>query len=147
MPSLPPAVDAVPGGAGDPVVVAGERPPPAEVLDLFVAADYAAAGDEPSLRLLQTALSHSTVIVTARSGDRLVGVARGWSDFASIAYLADIAVHRGWWRQGIGRALVASFKQAAGGGDVKLLLLSRPNAAGFYRRLGLQPAPEALCLV
>ena len=146
MPSLRPHADAPSGSGGLPIAVGCERPAPAEVLDLFVAADYASSSDEPSLRLLETALSHSNVIVTARTGGVLVGVARGWSDFAAIAYLADIAVHGKWRRQGIGRSLLHSFKRAAGGGEVRLLLLARPDADGFYRRLGLEPVPEALRL-
>ncbi len=144
MPSSPPPADVAPAEAGPSVAIADGRPDPAEVLDLFVAAGYAAASDEASLRLLTKALAHSNVIVTARSGGQLVGVARGWSDFAAIAYLADIAVHDQWRRRGIGRALMEAFKESAGGEEVKLLLLSCPEADGFYRRLGLEPAPEAL---
>ncbi len=144
MPSSPPPADVAPAEAGPSVTIADERPDPAEVLDLFVAAGYATASDDASLRLLTTALAHSNVIVTARSEGRLVGVARGWSDFAAIAYLADIAVHGQWRHRGIGRALVEAFKETAGGEEIELLLLSRPEADGFYRRLGLEPAPEAL---
>ena len=144
MPSSPPQADSPPPAAGPSLAITDERADPAEILDLFVAAGYAAANDEASLRLLTTALAHSNVIVTARSASRLVGVARGWSDFAAIAYLADIAVHAQCRRRGIGSALVETFKRSAGGGDVKLLLLSRTESDGFYRRLGFEPVPEAL---
>lgn len=51
-------------------------------------------------------LENSAVVVTARSGGKLIGLARIVSDHATIAYLQDVLVHPSFRRRGIATALV-----------------------------------------
>ena len=57
---------------------------------------------------LQDAIRNSTYIVTAWSGDTLVGLARCLSDDVAICYLQDILIHPEYQRLGIGRKLLAN---------------------------------------
>jgi ribosomal protein S18 acetylase RimI-like enzyme len=57
----------------------------------------------PFITVLAAALNGSSMIVEARLGTDLVGLARVISDNASICYLQDILVHPNHHREGIGR--------------------------------------------
>ena len=79
----------------------------------------------------------SQIVVTARDGRTLVGVARSLSDGAWNCYLADLAVRREYQRGGIGRRLVELTRETAGAGSM-LLLLSVPEAMDYYPKIGLE---------
>lgn len=78
----------------------------------------------------------SNLVVTARDGERLVGVARSVSDFAYCTYLSDLAVLEAYQRQGIGKALIVHTKRAAP--QARLILLSAPKAIGYYPKIGMK---------
>ncbi len=61
-------------------------------------------------------LAHAGLIVTARVGGRLVGVARSLTDFSSCTYLSDLAVDAEHQGRGIGRELVRRTHEADGRG-------------------------------
>jgi GNAT superfamily N-acetyltransferase len=82
-------------------------------------------------------LARADVIVTARDGDRLVGVSRAITDFHYCTYLSDLAVDRDHQRRGIGRALIARTHEAAGVGTI-LILLAAPAARDYYPRIGMK---------
>ncbi|MEE9385498.1 MAG: GNAT family N-acetyltransferase [Nannocystaceae bacterium] len=81
-------------------------------------------------------LANASILVTARSGTQLVGVARSITDFAYCTYLSDLAVEVAFQRQGIGKELIARTHEAAGRGTT-LILLSAPKAASYYPHIGL----------
>lgn len=87
-------------------------------------------------------LRHANLIVGARDGERLVGVARALSDFAFCCYLSDLAVDRDYQGKGIGTQLIAETRAAAGP-DSMCLLLSAPDALGFYRAIGMPKSEVA----
>lgn len=84
-------------------------------------------------------LEHANLIVTARDGGgRLIGVARSLADFSFCCYVSDLAVDRAWQGRGVGRELLRRTHAEAGGPrDVTLLLLSAPDAMGYYPKAGL----------
>jgi ribosomal protein S18 acetylase RimI-like enzyme len=86
-------------------------------------------------------LAHANLIVTARDGGKLVGVARSLTDFAYCTYLSDVAVDRAYQKQGIGKALIDRTREAIG--DSMLLLLSAPKAMTYYPHIGMQKAENA----
>src|SRR5690242_8889856 len=51
-------------------------------------------------------LRNTNLLVSARSGGRLVGVARSVADFYYCCYLSDLAVDEALQRQGIGKELI-----------------------------------------
>ena len=90
-------------------------------------------------------LRHANLIITAWQGERLVGIARTLTDFCYVAYLADLAVHRDYQRQGIGAELIRR-TQGALGPRAKIVLLAAPAAAGYYPRVGFVRHPQAWVL-
>ncbi len=87
-------------------------------------------------------LRHASLTVTAWEGPRLVGIARTLTDFAYVAYLADLAVDAACQRQGIGRRLIQE-TQARLGPGCRIVLLAAPAANGYYERLGFEHNPRA----
>jgi predicted N-acetyltransferase YhbS len=82
-------------------------------------------------------LRNANLVITARDGDRLVGIARSLSDFSFATYLSDLAVDAGYQRRGIGRELVRRTQQA--GGRATVLLFAAPAAVDYYPRIGFRP--------
>jgi GNAT superfamily N-acetyltransferase len=84
---------------------------------------------------LEAMLRGAQIIVTAREGERLVGVARSVTDWAYCLYCSDLCVDEAYQGKGIGKALLQQTAQAAPG--VKTcLLLSAPGAVSFYEGAG-----------
>lgn len=87
-------------------------------------------------------LAHADLIVSAWDGARLVGIARTLTDFAYVAYLADLAVDVAYQKQGIGRRLVQE-TEAQLGAECMLVLLAAPQANDYYPKLGFEHNPRA----
>ena len=82
-------------------------------------------------------LEHASILVTARVGGTLVGVARAISDFSYCTYLSDLAVDEAFQRRGIGRELIERTHAAAGLGTT-LILLAAPAAREYYPHIGME---------
>ncbi len=85
---------------------------------------------------VEAMLRNAGLIVTARTGTLLVGVARSVTDFVYCCYLSDLAVDRAVQGRGIGKELMRRTRAAVGEGTA-CLLLSAPKAVGFYEQAGL----------
>lgn len=85
---------------------------------------------------IEAMLRNAGLIVTAREGGVLVGVARSVTDFAYCCYLSDLAVDRALQGRGIGRELMRRTRAEVGEG-VMCILLSAPAVVGFYETAGL----------
>jgi len=90
-------------------------------------------------------LSHGNLTVSAWDDERLVGVSRSLTDWAYVAYLADLAVHADYQRQGIGIELIARTR-AAMGPESSIILLAAPAAADYYPKIGFTHRPQAWML-
>ena len=85
------------------------------------------------------------VSVTARDGDRLVGVCFGITDFAYWLFITDLGVDRDYERRGIGRRLMGEALDLAGGEkDIAVYLIANENAVPFYEKLGMKQAAEVM---
>jgi len=82
-------------------------------------------------------LAHAGLIVTARIGGKLVGVARSLTDFSYCTYLSDLAVDAEHQGRGIGRELVHRTHEAAGR-HTALVLLAAPKAQTYYPHIGMR---------
>lgn len=86
-------------------------------------------------------LEHGNLMVTARDGGKLIGVARSLTDFTYCTYLSDLAVDVAYQKQGIGKALIDRTREAVG--DSMVLLLSAPKAMSYYPHIGMPKAENA----
>jgi GNAT superfamily N-acetyltransferase len=86
---------------------------------------------------LERMLRHADIIVTARDGERLVGVARAITDFAYCCYLSDLAVDVTYQHQGIGKRLIEETRTRAGE-CATLILISAPAAETYYPKIGMK---------
>jgi GNAT superfamily N-acetyltransferase len=91
---------------------------------------------------IERMLAHANLIVTARDAGRLVGVSRALTDYAYCCYLSDLAVDRRYQGSGIGRRLIEETRRAAGP-EAACILLSAPDALGFYRAIGMPQSDRA----
>lgn len=87
------------------------------------------------------------ISLTARDGDRLVGVCFGITDFAYWLFITDLGVDREYTGCGIGSALLRRAHEIAGGErDIVLYTCINENAAGFYEKLGFRHDPDVMKL-
>lgn len=107
----------------------------AEVIEVYRDAGLPRPVDDPAR--IEKMFAGSQIVVTARDGRTLVGVARSLADGAWNCYLADLAVRREYQHGGIGRRLVELTRETAGAGSM-LLLLSVPEAMDYYPKIGLE---------
>ena len=82
-------------------------------------------------------LAGANFIATAREEGVILGLARCITDFAWIAYCAELAVRENAQGRGIGGGLL-KFVEDALGPRVGLTLISEPGAVGFYERIGME---------
>ncbi|MCF7354445.1 GNAT family N-acetyltransferase [Vibrio sp. CK2-1] len=90
-------------------------------------------------------LENSNLIVTAWIKDQLVGVARSVTDFHYCCYLSDLAVDESVQSSGIGQYLILVTKEELSP-SCKVILLSAPQAQGYYPKIGFEPHNSAWVL-
>lgn len=90
-------------------------------------------------------LGNASLIVTAWSGEKLVGISRTLTDFTYVAYLADLAVDVDFQRQGIGKQLVEETRRRLKP-ECMIVLLAAPKANEYYQKLGFEHNPRAWVL-
>lgn len=105
------------------------------------------SGEYPSR--LHKALMHSSTVITAWDGERLVGLARVLDDSEMVAYMHYVLVHPDYHGQGIAGAMIEQVK--AKYRDflyLEIMPEERKNAA-FYQRFGFRVmedgVPMQLC--
>jgi GNAT superfamily N-acetyltransferase len=89
-------------------------------------------------------LANANLVLTARIGGVLIGIARSMSDFAYTTYLSDMAVVSQHQHHGVGRALIAATRRAAPA--AKIVLLAAPTATRYYPHIGFRTHDSAWVL-
>lgn len=79
-------------------------------------------------------LAGANLVVSAWDDERLIGIARSLSDFCYATYLSDLAVHRDYQRQGIGRELIRRTQEAST--PANICLFAAPDAVDYYPHVG-----------
>ncbi|MFV0644970.1 MAG: GNAT family N-acetyltransferase [Sphingomonadaceae bacterium] len=112
-----------------------------DLLDKSGLAQRRPASDIPRL---QRMLDNANLTVTARLAEtgHLVGIARSITDWSYATYLSDLAVDETYKGRGIGRRLIEETRKLAGE-EAMLLLVSAPDAVGFYQKLGMPMSDRA----
>ncbi len=91
---------------------------------------------------LQQMIDKADLILTARDGPLLVGVARSLSDFCFATYLSDLAVDKNYQHKGIGKELVRLTREATTDASI-LLLIAAPEASEYYQKIGFEKMDRA----
>ena len=87
----------------------------------------------------------SISIIARNESGTVVGVLFGLTDFAYWLYVTDLGVDRAYTGQGIGRALMKTAHEIAGGEkDIAVYLIANENAVGFYEKLGMKKSMEVM---
>ena len=91
-------------------------------------------------------IKNVSVSLAARNEDELlVGVLFGLTDYAYWLYITDLGVDREYERQGIGRKLVKTALELAGGEkDIAVYLIANEEAVPFYEKLGMKKADDVM---
>ena len=90
-------------------------------------------------RIAKLVDSVSVSLVARNESGTVVGVLFGLTDFAYWLYVTDLGVDRAYTGQGIGRQLMKTAHEIAGGEkDIAVYLIANENAVGFYEKLGMR---------
>ena len=81
--------------------------------------------------------ANSNLVISAWSGEELIGISRSLTDFVWCCYLADLAVRRDFQKAGVGRKLVEMTREKVGEKSM-VLLLSVADALGYYPKIGME---------
>lgn len=95
---------------------------------------------------IEKLVKNVSVSLAARTEDGLlVGVLFGLTDFAYWLYVTDLGVDRNYTGQGIGRRLMKTAHQLAGGErDIAVYLIANENAVPFYEKIGMKKADDVM---
>ncbi|MBR3953498.1 MAG: GNAT family N-acetyltransferase [Oscillospiraceae bacterium] len=91
-------------------------------------------------------VNNASISLTARNenGD-IVGVLFGLTDFAYWLHVTDLGVDRSYTGQGIGRNLMKTAHEIAGGEkDIAVYLIANKNAIPFYEKLGMEKSTDVM---
>ncbi|MCR5448806.1 MAG: GNAT family N-acetyltransferase [Solobacterium sp.] len=124
-----------------------ERISPEEYIGFLKRTDlgsqYPAERFEERIRKL---VSHVSISLAARNEEGiLVGVLFGLTDFCYWLYVTDLGVDRDYERMGIGRSLMKTAHEIAGGEkDIAVYLIANEKAVPFYEKLGMKKADDVM---
>jgi GNAT superfamily N-acetyltransferase len=110
------------------------RPAPAEIAALYRAAPLYRPVDD--VVRIGRMYAGSNVVLTAWEGERLVGIMRGWTDFAFDGYVCDLAVLPEFQKSGVGKALLE--QACALGPEIQWVLRASKIAVEYYAHVGWQ---------
>ncbi|MBW0000855.1 MAG: GNAT family N-acetyltransferase [Verrucomicrobia bacterium] len=106
-----------------------------EVIELYNASTLGERRPTTDRDRMAAMLRHANLIITAWDAENLIGLARTLTDFVYVGYLADLAVHAGYQRRGVGKGLIARTRAQMDPRST-LVLLAAPKAADYYPHVG-----------
>ena len=96
-------------------------------------------------RIPKLVVNASIRLAALDKNGKIVGALLGLTDFAYWLYVTDLGVDREYTRKGIGRALMKTAHEIAGGEkDIAVYLIANENAVPFYKSLGMQFSDEVM---
>ena len=96
-------------------------------------------------RIAKLVNSVSISLIARNENHQAVGVLFGLTDFCYWLYVTDLGVDRRYERQGIGRRLMKTAHELAGGEkDIAVYLIANENAVPFYEKLGMKKADDVM---
>ena len=96
-------------------------------------------------RIAKLVKTVSISLVARNESGTVVGVLFGLTDFAYWLYVTDLGVDRAYTGQGIGRQLIKTAHEIAGGEkNIAVYLIANENAVGFYEKLGMKKSDDVI---
>ena len=96
-------------------------------------------------RIAKLVKTVSISLVARNENGTIVGVLFALTDFAYWLYITDLGVDRAYTGQGIGRLLMKTAHEIAGGEkDIAVYLIANENAVGFYEKLGMKRSSDVM---
>ncbi len=86
-------------------------------------------------------VKNSNLIISAWNGDNLIGISRSMTDFHYACYLSDLAVHKEYQNNGVGKMLLVMTQDQLGP-KCKLILIAAPAANSYYEHIGFTNNPR-----
>ena len=124
-----------------------ERISPEEYVDFLKRTDLGAQYPKERFaeRIARLVANASISLVARNESGRIVGVLFGLTDFAYWLYVTDLGVDREYEGRGIGRRLMQTAHQRAGGErDIAVYLIANEKAVAFYEKLGMERARDVM---
>lgn len=116
-----------------------------QAIDLYKKTSLGERRPVDSPKSFEMMLKHANLIITAWDEDRLVGIARSFTDYVHVVYLSDLAVDEIYQKQGIGKRLIRETHERVGPA-CKIVLLAAPKATEYYGPVGFEKHPSAWTL-
>ena len=116
-----------------------------QAIDLYTRSTLGERRPINNVATFDAMLKNANLTITAWDGEKLVGISRSLTDFAYVAYLADLAVDQQYQRSGIGKQLIEETK-ARLGPECMIVLLAAPKANEYYEHIGFEHNPRAWTL-
>ncbi len=116
-----------------------------QAIDLYKRSTLGERRPIHNVQTFEAMLKNANLTITAWDGETLVGISRSLTDFAYVAYLADLAVDQEYQRSGIGKQLIEETK-ARLGPECMIVLLAAPKANEYYEHIGFEHNPRAWTL-
>ena len=96
-------------------------------------------------RIAKLVKTVSISLVARNECGTVVGVLFGLTDFAYWLYITDLGVDRAYTEHGIGRQLMKTAHEIAGGEkDIAVYLIANENSVGFYEKLGMKKSTDVM---
>ena len=96
-------------------------------------------------RIAKLVESVSISLVARNESGTVVGVLFGLTDFSYWLYVTDLGVDRAYTGLGIGRQLMKTAHEIAGGEkDIAVYLIANEDAVGFYEKLGMTKSADVM---
>ena len=96
-------------------------------------------------RIAKLVKNVSFSLVARNEYGTVVGVLFGLTDFAYWLYITDLGVDRAYTGRGIGKQLMKTAHEIAGGEkDIAVYLIANENAVGFYEKLGMSKSVDVM---
>ena len=96
-------------------------------------------------RIAKLVESVSISLVARNEYGTVVGALFGLTDFSYWLYVTDLGVDRAYTGRGIGRQLMKTAHEIAGGEkNIAVYLIANENAVGFYEKLGMKKSTDVM---
>ena len=129
------------------ITIREERLSPEEYIDFLKRTDLGSQYPRERFaeRIAKLVRTVSLSLVARNEEGLIVGVLFGLTDFAYWLYVTDLGVDRAYTGKGIGRRLMKTAHDLAGGEkDIAVYLIANENAVPFYEKLGMKHAADVM---